>query len=158
MPPICDIAQPKKVVLLTIVAATRLVHKSSSLPMRQSFVFRRHHPVLHQLSTAERLVSCVFQPQITSRSARQASCRCGGQLYNNNNSIAAPKRHHNSRTYVSTMKRKPQHLEDQTRAKRSRPVVPEYHLTPSVRNDDGEIVWPAPVSQIRRAREIISEW
>lgn len=42
-------------------------------------------------------------------------------------------------------------------AKRARPEVPEYHLTPSVKNEDGEIQWPAPKAQIARAREIIVE-
>lgn len=42
-------------------------------------------------------------------------------------------------------------------AKRARPEVPEYHLTPSVKDEDGEIQWPAPKAQIQRAREIIVE-
>lgn len=42
--------------------------------------------------------------------------------------------------------------------KRARPAVPEYHATPSVRNDQGDIVWPAPAEQIQQARNIILEW
>ncbi|KAK4508099.1 hypothetical protein PRZ48_001837 [Zasmidium cellare] len=42
-------------------------------------------------------------------------------------------------------------------AKRARPEVPDYHLTPSVKDEDGEIQWPAPKVQIQRAREIILE-
>lgn len=41
--------------------------------------------------------------------------------------------------------------------KRARPEVPEYHLTPLVKDEDGEIQWPAPKAQMRRAREIILE-
>ncbi|KXH40802.1 DHH family protein [Colletotrichum simmondsii] len=41
--------------------------------------------------------------------------------------------------------------------KKSRPVVPEYHLTPSVRDDHGEIVWPAPESKMEAARSFIRE-
>ncbi|KAL7627756.1 hypothetical protein AAE478_001951 [Parahypoxylon ruwenzoriense] len=45
------------------------------------------------------------------------------------------------------------------RAKKPRPKVPEYHLTPSVRDDEtGEIIWPAPKAQIERARSLILEW
>ena len=43
-------------------------------------------------------------------------------------------------------------------AKRPRPDVPEYHLTPSVKDEDGGIQWPAPKSQMQRAREIIVDW
>lgn len=42
--------------------------------------------------------------------------------------------------------------------KRSRPEVPEYHSAVSVRNEHGDVVWPAPKYQIERAREIILEW
>ena len=44
------------------------------------------------------------------------------------------------------------------KAKRPRPEVPEYHLSPSVRTLDGEIVWPAPSDQIEKARNFILEW
>ncbi|KAI1497246.1 DHH family protein [Biscogniauxia marginata] len=44
------------------------------------------------------------------------------------------------------------------RANKSRHEIPEYHLTPSVRDDDtGEIVWPAPKEQIECARNFILE-
>ncbi|QIW98143.1 hypothetical protein AMS68_003661 [Peltaster fructicola] len=42
-------------------------------------------------------------------------------------------------------------------AKKARPEVPEYHLSPQVREADGSIQWPAPSTQIGRAREIILE-
>lgn len=42
--------------------------------------------------------------------------------------------------------------------KKPRPAVLEYHLTPSVRNDDGEIVWPAPERKMEAARSFIREW
>lgn len=44
------------------------------------------------------------------------------------------------------------------KAKKPRVVVPEYHLTPSVKTESGEIVWPAPADQIEHAREFILEW
>lgn len=44
------------------------------------------------------------------------------------------------------------------RAKLNKTEVPEYHLTPSIKNEDGTIQWPAPQRQIDRAREIILEW
>ncbi|KAI9162959.1 hypothetical protein HJFPF1_04554 [Paramyrothecium foliicola] len=43
------------------------------------------------------------------------------------------------------------------KAKKPRPEVPDYHLTPSVRTEAGEIVWPAPSDQIAAAREFILE-
>lgn len=36
--------------------------------------------------------------------------------------------------------------------------VPEYHLTPSVKDEDGSIVWPAPQDRIEAARALIREW
>jgi hypothetical protein len=42
-------------------------------------------------------------------------------------------------------------------SKKPKVQIPEYHLTPSRRDEDGEIVWPAPKGQIERAREIIKE-
>ncbi|KAF2016350.1 DHH phosphoesterase [Aaosphaeria arxii CBS 175.79] len=47
--------------------------------------------------------------------------------------------------------------EPASKAKRNKVVIPEYHLTPSRRDDSGETVWPAPQGQIDRAREIIME-
>jgi len=43
-------------------------------------------------------------------------------------------------------------------AKKAKPEVPEYHSTPSVKEEDGSIQWPAPRAQMDRAREIIMEW
>ncbi|CAK4030635.1 Hypothetical predicted protein [Lecanosticta acicola] len=42
-------------------------------------------------------------------------------------------------------------------AKRARSEVPEYHLTPSVKDEDGGVRWPAPKRQMEKAREIIVE-
>jgi hypothetical protein len=36
--------------------------------------------------------------------------------------------------------------------------VPEYHSTPSRKDSTGEIIWPAPKSQIEVARDFIREW
>lgn len=41
--------------------------------------------------------------------------------------------------------------------KRSRVEVPDYHLTPSVCDDNG-IVWPAPEAQMKQARDVILDW
>jgi hypothetical protein len=41
--------------------------------------------------------------------------------------------------------------------KKKRFEVPEYHLTPSLKDENGEAVWPAPKIQITRARDIIRE-
>jgi len=43
-------------------------------------------------------------------------------------------------------------------AKKPKPEVPKYHLTPSVKEEDGSIQWPAPRAQMDRAREIVTEW
>ncbi|KAI1817934.1 DHH family protein [Poronia punctata] len=43
------------------------------------------------------------------------------------------------------------------KTKRPRPEVPEYHLTPSQRDESGGIIWPAPKSQIENARSFILE-
>ncbi|KAF7193134.1 hypothetical protein HII31_05568 [Pseudocercospora fuligena] len=58
---------------------------------------------------------------------------------------------------MSSAKRKPPAGKDNSPAKRARIQVPEYHLTPSVQEEDGSIRWPAPSAQIARAREIILE-
>ncbi|KAK1986930.1 DHH family protein [Colletotrichum cereale] len=41
--------------------------------------------------------------------------------------------------------------------KKPKPAVPEYHLTPSVRGEDGGIVWPAPDDKMEAARAFIRE-
>ncbi|KAK5728886.1 hypothetical protein LTR15_002027 [Elasticomyces elasticus] len=56
------------------------------------------------------------------------------------------------------MKRKEAPTKAQPKSKKPRPDVPEYHLAPSVHEEDGSVQWPAPNSQIERAREIIREW
>lgn len=42
--------------------------------------------------------------------------------------------------------------------KRQRVDVPDYHLTPSVHEQDGSVQWPAPKAQIETARNIILSW
>jgi hypothetical protein len=42
--------------------------------------------------------------------------------------------------------------------KKPRVEVPEYHSTPCLRDDAGEIVWPAPEDKIEEAREFIRQW
>ncbi|KAL5414917.1 hypothetical protein PMIN04_008790 [Paraphaeosphaeria minitans] len=58
---------------------------------------------------------------------------------------------------ASPAKRKAENQASPAKAKKSKVQIPEYHLTPSRRDEDGEIVWPAPKTQIERAREIIKE-
>ncbi|KAI2607463.1 DHH phosphoesterase [Hypoxylon fragiforme] len=41
------------------------------------------------------------------------------------------------------------------KAKKPRSEVPEYHLTPSVQDESGNIIWPAPAAQIERARNFL---
>jgi hypothetical protein len=58
---------------------------------------------------------------------------------------------------LSTMnKRKASSTESPTKRAKPEPP-PEYHLTPSVKNEDGSIQWPAPRREMDRAREIILE-
>ncbi|KAI0458597.1 DHH family protein [Xylaria acuta] len=44
-----------------------------------------------------------------------------------------------------------------SKAKRQRPQIPEYHLTPSLRDKTSEVIWPAPKDQIERAQLFIRE-
>lgn len=59
---------------------------------------------------------------------------------------------------MSSTKRKAVSEKPSKPAKRVKVEVPDYHLTPSNKNEDGTIQWPAPQSQIDRAREVILEW
>lgn len=61
--------------------------------------------------------------------------------------------------FLNTMKRQLPSTDSGCRAKKPRAQVPEYHLTPSVKDErTGTITWPAPVAQLERAQQIISEW
>ncbi|KAF4554170.1 Hypothetical protein D9617_5g070470 [Elsinoe fawcettii] len=55
------------------------------------------------------------------------------------------------------MKRKEAPTKDNSPAKKKRPDVPEYHLTPTNKDADGQDIWPAPSDQIDHARAIIQE-
>jgi hypothetical protein len=68
------------------------------------------------------------------------------------------RRLHTSRTMMSPVKRKAEKAITPPKTKKSKVVVPEYHLTPSRQNESGETMWPAREEQIERAREIIKEW
>ncbi|KAB5584905.1 DHH family protein [Coniochaeta sp. 2T2.1] len=51
-------------------------------------------------------------------------------------------------------------LPSQTKAskpKKRKIEIPDYHLTAPARNDDGEVIWPAPAEQIKQARDFILE-
>lgn len=56
------------------------------------------------------------------------------------------------------MKRKEAPSSERSPAKKPKPQVPEYHETPSVKEEDGSIQWPAPKYQMEKAREIIFKW
>lgn len=43
------------------------------------------------------------------------------------------------------------------KAKKPKVEVPEYHATPSIKDEDGEIIWPAPKDRLQKARKIIQE-
>ena len=55
------------------------------------------------------------------------------------------------------MKRKESQSKASNPAKKAKIEVPDYHSTPSVRETDGSIQWPAPRVQVERAREIIKK-
>ncbi|KAK3058034.1 hypothetical protein LTR09_001111 [Extremus antarcticus] len=53
------------------------------------------------------------------------------------------------------MKRSKPPTSAESKAKKSRPNLPEYHATPSVKEEDGSIRWPAPELQIKTAQAFI---
>lgn len=55
------------------------------------------------------------------------------------------------------MKRKGSPTKPEAASKKAKIQVPDYHLTPQVKEEDGSIQWPAPKAQMERAREIIQE-
>lgn len=55
------------------------------------------------------------------------------------------------------MKRSAPASKDKQRTKKAKPEVPEYHLTPSLTDESGNIIWPAPRSQIDRAKKFIQD-
>lgn len=74
--------------------------------------------------------------------------------------VATPEHRHRYRPFHSTlpiMKRKEAPTKDQSPPKKKRAEVPDYHLTPTVKDDHGQDIWPAPHDQITRARDIIQE-
>lgn len=67
----------------------------------------------------------------------------------------APQRPIGLRSVASKMKRKEPPSKAKTPTKKIKVEVPEYHLTPSIKEEDGGIQWPAPSSQMEQAREFI---
>jgi hypothetical protein len=59
---------------------------------------------------------------------------------------------------MSLLKRKAEKDISPPKTKKSKVVVPAYHLAPSRQDESGEAVWPARKEQIERARKIIREW
>ncbi|CAK1355784.1 hypothetical protein CB0940_00529 [Cercospora beticola] len=62
-----------------------------------------------------------------------------------------------ARQMISSKRKAPPNQSSTPAKKRPKPDIPEYHTTPSVKEDDGSIQWPAPRSQIDKARSIILE-
>lgn len=59
---------------------------------------------------------------------------------------------------LSTMKRSAASSSKVLKTKKRRVELPEYHATPSMRTESGDIIWPAPEKQIESARDLILEW
>ncbi|RMY98612.1 hypothetical protein D0862_07501 [Hortaea werneckii] len=55
------------------------------------------------------------------------------------------------------MKRKAPPTKAGSPPKKAKADIPEYHLSPSVREEDGSIQWPAPRAQIEKARQMIRD-
>lgn len=65
----------------------------------------------------------------------------------------------NASSTTASMKRSaPSPTKPGPKAKKPRPEVPEYHSTPSMKDETGDIIWPAPSAQIEGARKFIKEW
>jgi len=45
-----------------------------------------------------------------------------------------------------------------TRTKKARVEVPDYHSTPQRQDNEGSVIWPAPVTEFRVAKEFILDW
>lgn len=58
---------------------------------------------------------------------------------------------------ASTMKRSHPPTKAKSPAKRPRPSVPDYHLTPTVKEPDGSVQWPAPSTQFKNAQQFIRD-
>lgn len=68
---------------------------------------------------------------------------------------------HPPRTHAFTMKRAASSaaIKPGSRsAKKPRVSVPDYHLTPSIRDENGQTVWPAPEAKMEAARRFILDW
>lgn len=61
-------------------------------------------------------------------------------------------------TAMSPLKRKAEKPDSPRKPKKSKVVIPEYHLAPSRQDENGAKIWPARIEQINRAREIIKKW
>ena len=88
------------------------------------------------------------QFRLISSIGQCASRRCYHLVYRANVSSTA-----------ASMKRSaPSPTKSSPKAKKPRPEVPEYHSTPPMRDEAGEIIWPAPSAQIAVARNFIKDW
>jgi hypothetical protein len=56
------------------------------------------------------------------------------------------------------MKRAATSAKESPKGKKQRIQVPEYHLTPTLKDLSGEEIWPAPRDQMAAARAMILEW
>ena len=62
------------------------------------------------------------------------------------------------RTYATNMKRKASPTKSGSPPKKPKAEIPEYHLSSSVREEDGSIRWPAPKAQLAKALQMILDW
>ncbi|KAI1208422.1 DHH phosphoesterase [Annulohypoxylon truncatum] len=112
--------------------------------------FMRAHVNYTDLPRALTCFALRGRPNVTKRIIRQ--------LNTCSSNIRRPTKLEARSIYQVEMKRSASSIPKTTpRAKKPRPEVPEYHLTPSIRDESGEIVWPAPREQIERARDFIRE-
>ncbi|GAM83386.1 hypothetical protein ANO11243_013740 [Dothideomycetidae sp. 11243] len=95
---------------------------------------------LHVLSTAKQSCSIAF-------SFRAWIAREG--------QVPERQRLSGTRPVTTAMKRKEPPAAKQSPAKKKRPDLPEYHVTPMLQDDHGEDIWPAPKDQMKQARDII---
>lgn len=63
-----------------------------------------------------------------------------------------------ARIVWAKMKRKAPPTKAAPPSKKSRPQLPDYHLSPQVKDEGGHAVWPAPKDSLKLARDLIVEW
>jgi hypothetical protein len=79
-------------------------------------------------------------------------------IASSNSLCSFSRRFANTNRHQTTMKRAAPSSKASPKAKKPRSEVPAYHLAESRRDDEGNIIWPAPKAQIESARSFIIEW